>query len=285
VSVRGRWLIAVAAIVLVIAVYVVVQEHLRVRVTEESLQPQVVGSQDGGPLAFRVGVTWFDAGWCYGQFQVKATETATHVRVGPVISRTYSAGACAGLGTVNNIAWAPLALMSPIGTRVIVRDSDGAVLPVLPPGSAAASLACKDAIASKGEPAADLSVVSNQVALPTVNALQASVSGHANPSLRMYAKAALFVASGGSFTLIVPTEWIGRLTIGWGNPPGQTTFLFVAGCKATSTQKRWLVFAGGFWVGEPACVPLLIRTPGQEQTVMIGVGAACPGQAPPPPGA
>lgn len=283
-SARGCWLTAAAALVVLAAIFFGFRQHLQVHFTETSIQPEVVSPQENGtPRDFRVGFTWRESGWCVGEFRVKATETATQVRVGPVIDRVASSGGCGGVGTVDNMAWAPLTLTSPLGQRAVVRDSDGVVLPVVAPGMAA-SLACKDAIASTADPPADLPVVFNQVALPTVNALQASGSGESDPSARMFAKAGIFVASGASLALIVPAEWVGRLTIGWGNPGKRTTHLFVSGCKATGSQKRWLGFAGGFWVGEPACVPLVVRSGAQEQAVYVGVGAACPGQSAPAPG-
>jgi hypothetical protein len=45
----------------------------------------------------------------------------------------------------------------------------------------------------------------------------------------------------------------------------------------------WLVYPGGYSVSQAACVSLIVRTGQTEQTVQIGVGASCPGQAPPPP--
>lgn len=146
-----------------------------------------------------------------------------------------------------------------------------------------ASLACQNVIASEAEPPAYQSVVFNQVALP-LNALQVNSSGEPDSTARLFAKAGLDVASGASFELIVPAGWVGHLTIGWGSPAKRTNHLYVSGCEATGSQKPWLVFAGGFWVGEPACVPLLVRAGDREQLVQIGVGAACPGQAAPPPG-
>jgi hypothetical protein len=148
-----------------------------------------------------------------------------------------------------------------------------------------ASLACQDAIASQDSPDSYLSVVFNQVALPTSNALQANRSSEQDPSARLFAKIGLYIASGASFDLIVPAEWVGRLMIGWGNPGIRTTHLHVSGCVASATQKRWLVYAGGYWVGAAACVPLLVRAGGREQLVQIGIGTPCPGQSAPPPGA
>jgi hypothetical protein len=279
---RRRGFLGVALVVLVAALYFGDRLLTQPQFIETSIQPKAL--MPGGPgdtIDFSVLFAWTEGGYCVGQFRVTATETTTQVRVGPVISRRYLYGACAGLGTTENVASVELKLTSPVGKRAVVRNSDGVALPVY---ARWATLGCNEAIASRADPTADLSVVLNQVALPTFNALQANRSGESDPRARLFAKQGLFVASGTSFVLIVPAEWEGRLTIGWGSPPQRTTHLLVSGCKATGSQERWLVFAGGFWVAEPACVPLLVKSAGQEQTVLIGVGAACPGQAAPPPG-
>lgn len=282
---RRRWKIA-AAVALVgsgLAVYFGGEKLLQNHVTETSIQPESLSPQEGGsPLEFIVGFRWTEQGYCSGQFWVKATESPTEVRVGAVISRKYLTGACAGLGTDGKTATTPLSLGSPLGMRKVVRDSDGVALPV---HARSWSLPCSTAIASRASPPSDFTVVFNQVALPTSNALQASASGESDPTARIFAKAALFVgSSAGPVLLSVPDSWVGRLTIGWGSPAQRTTHLFVQGCKASGSQERWLVFAGGFWVTEPACVPIVVRSGSQEQTVQIGVGAACPGQTTPPPG-
>jgi len=280
---RRPWFIAGALVLLVAAIYFGGHQLTRPQFIDTSIPPDSLSPGGFGDTTdFRVFFTWTEDGYCVGQFHVKATETATQVRVGPVISRRYLyGGICAGVGTVENVASVELKLASALGKREVVRESDGAPLPVFVYRT---SLGCNDAIASKADPPADLPVVLNQVALPTVSALPANRSGEPDPNARLFAKQGLFVASGASFALLVPAEWVGRLTIGWGRPALRTTHLLVSGCKATGSQERWLVFAGGFWVGEPACVPLLVKSAGQEQTVLIGVGAACPGQAAPPPG-
>lgn len=282
---RRPWVIALAGLVVVAAVYFGGRQLTRPQFIETSIQPEIVSPlANGSPRDFNVGFTWRESGWCVGEFRVSATESATQVRVGPVIDRVASGGACAGVGTVGNMAWAPLTLGSPLGKRLVVRDSDGAPLPVFTRGE---SLDCRDAIASKASPPPDLPVVFNVVALPTVNALQANLSGESDPSARLFAKVGVFVSSGSSLALVVPPEWAGRLTIGWGNPGRRTTRQYVNGfvsCEASGSQARWFAYAGGFWVGEPACVPLLVQEGSREQTVWIGIGAACPGQAAPPPG-
>ncbi len=105
-------------------------------VTVTRLEPQSVRlpGEGGDPLVILIGVTWTKEGWCSGQFTVEATETPTEVRVGYVTSREHSKGWCAGLGTADSTAWADVQLVSPLGDRVVIRDSDGARLPMRPDG-------------------------------------------------------------------------------------------------------------------------------------------------------
>ena len=105
----------------------------RGRVTETYLQPQAIRllGEGGDPLVVMVGVLWAKDGYCSGQFTARATETATEIRVGTVKSREHSSGDCAGVGTWEDMAFAELRLASPVGDRVVVRDSDGASLPIL----------------------------------------------------------------------------------------------------------------------------------------------------------
>jgi hypothetical protein len=159
---------------------------------------------------------------------------------------------------------------------VSTRASDGVLL-----------LPCQD-IGAKLAPPSDFSVVFDRVALPTSRALQANRSGESDPARRWLAKTGLFVRGGASFDLVVPDEWRGRLTLGWGGKRG--THLRVPECRASATIDQpsdkvstlWLVYAGGYWVPEPACVSVVVRAGEAEQTVRIGIGASCPGQGPPP---
>jgi hypothetical protein len=101
-------------------------------VTVTELAPQRVRllGEGGDPLVIMIGVHWTKDGWCSGQFTVRATETATQVRVGNVISVEHSKGLCAGLGTSDQTAWADLTLAAPLGDREVVRASDGSLLPI-----------------------------------------------------------------------------------------------------------------------------------------------------------
>lgn len=102
------------------------------RVTVTELEPQQVRllGEGGDPLVIAIGVHWPKEGYCSGQFTVRASETATEVRVDNVISREHSKGLCDGLGTADQTAWADRTLAAPLGDREVVRASDGARLPI-----------------------------------------------------------------------------------------------------------------------------------------------------------
>lgn len=149
-------------------------------------------------------------------------------------------------------------------------------------------LPCEDAIGSNPKPLPGKSTVFDRVALPTQFALQAAPSLEADPAARLFAKDGLQIRRSMAFDLVVPDEWVGRLLIGWGSPAKRTTQLYVPGCQPKETVNPlrptddWIAYAGGYWVKDPACVGLTVKAGNAQQTVRIGVGAACPGQAPPP---
>lgn len=150
--------------------------------------------------------------------------------------------------------------------------------------SAAVPLPCKEALAEGSAqviPRLDsgYKVVLGKLALPTGSALQAGPSGESDPGARLFAKAGLVVKSGAEFELAVPRRWQGRLAIGWG-PMRRTVRLRVAGCN--SPGKSWLIFAGGYWVADPGCVSLVVKSAHRVAHVRIGVAIPCPGQRPVP---
>lgn len=280
-SIRGRVLLGAAIALAVAAVGSVL--YLRPgstnTVKEQSIPPLFVTpvGADGDLMNVEVGFPWQEQGFCVGQFRVKATESASQVRVGDVVSRIDTGGACAGIGTNGRWATAPLALRAPIGDRQVVRDKDGTPLPVF---ALTVRLRCGDAITSQAAPGPNDMPIFNEIALPK-NALQANESGEQDPSARWFAKSGLLVAPGANIMIAVPESLMGKASIGWGSPATHAMALFISGCPAGD---RWLVFAGGFWVSDPACIPILVHTVTLHQTVMIGAGKACPGQTEPSPG-
>ena len=283
---RGRALLGVGIAVVVVAAataaYFAHDRLIGSPVSVQSIQPEFITpiGSDGSLVDVEVGFPWTERGYCAGQYQVNASETPIEISVGAVTSRTYSQGNCAGIGSNGRWATAPLALKNPIDKRSVVRKSDGVALPVF---ALTVMLRCQDAIHSQPSPDEDQITLFNEVALPK-NALQANRSGEPDPSARLLAKNGLEIVSESSFMLSVPDDWIGRVSIGWGSPPIRTMHLYVPVCHEVISGNRWLVFAGGFWVAEPSCLPLSVNSESQQETVQIGVGTACPGQAQPPPG-
>jgi hypothetical protein len=164
-----------------------------------------------------------------------------------------------------------------------------AALPAAGGVTPTAVLPCADQINASSGPAPARTLVLGRVALSTRDALGAGLlRDEPDPEARYFAKDGLNIRAGASFELVVPPEWRGRLSLGWGNPAQRTTHLRVAACRwmtspsQSSPPGTWLGFAGGYWVPRPACVAVLVRAGHQQRRVRIGIGVACPGQAPPP---
>ena len=144
------------------------------------------------------------------------------------------------------------------------------------------TLNCNDQIGWPRNPTVGgFSVVLGNVSLPTQKAF-AAVKFKNEPTRRKYfAKQALIVKAKTSAEVIIPKAWAPRVTMEWGNPGTPTTHLLIPKCTAIKHGEKWLAFAGGFNVVEPSCVPLVVKVGKQKRTVHVGVGKACPGQAPP----
>lgn len=123
--------------------------------------------------------------------------------------------------------------------------------------------------------------------VPTSDSLDESLPSP-QPSEGFWVKSGLLVRAGASVQMLVPQQLRDRMWIHWGYAGGDWTWdVTVPGCEGERAEwvlrdgeTEWRVFAGGFWVKEPACVPLLVRSGTEEQQISIGVGAPCPGQDP-----
>jgi hypothetical protein len=130
-----------------------------------------------------------------------------------------------------------------------------------------------------------MEVVGDAIALVTSGssetALQASSSGSADPATRLFAKTGLLVRAGVQSELVVPPAWRGRVSIAWGNTAlaEPTDRLVIGPCAGSAT---WLAYPGGYYLPEPACVELVVRTSAGGRTVQVGIGTPCPGQQPAP---
>ncbi len=136
---------------------------------------------------------------------------------------------------------------------------------------------------SRSTPAEDLTIYFDSVALPTSDryptALQTGAQGDAvqDRAGRLFAKTGLYFKPGHAFELIVPDELRDRLSIGWDS----RSWRVVVG-ECVGVPAEWVVLPGGYWVADPLCADLIVRSAGSEQRVKIGLGTPCPGQAPPP---
>lgn len=146
------------------------------------------------------------------------------------------------------------------------------------PVVASTSLGCSG---DRVDPPENFTVLFDVVALPTSDryptALQTSAQGK-DPEGRLFAKTGLWFKLGRALELVVPEDLRERLSIGW---PQRSWSVVLPAC--TNVPSEWVVLAGGYWVADPLCADLIVRSGGQEQRVSIGVGVPCPGQAPPPP--
>lgn len=144
-----------------------------------------------------------------------------------------------------------------------------------------AALHCAEDIGGDAPPA-DFTVVQGAVALPTAPrhaALQAEPGG--GPP-KLFAKTGLVIRAGATAELTIPSSVGANVGIGWANgPAGPNRSFLVPGC-ADLRGTGWLAYPGGYWADEPLCLPVDVRVGDQVQRVQIGVGKACPGQAPPP---
>ena len=173
------------------------------------------------------------------------------------------------------------------GARGTATPGHSPAGPATPSASAAATAArpvldCGDSIGGNPPPAG-FQVVLGVVALPAsprYPALGTAPTGEGNGPLRLFAKSGLLVRPGAAFDLSVPEPFAGRLRIGWGSPGTPSRQLLVDRCA--NQGGGWLAFAGGYWIDRPACAALTVRVGDKQQQVRVGIGAACPGQGPPP---
>lgn len=143
-------------------------------------------------------------------------------------------------------------------------------------------LECAHAIGTVSTPPPDYETVLDVVALPTADSSPAALQTartRTNRESGLYAKAGLLVRARASSTLTVPEAPWGRMTIGWGSPPVFADEINVPACGDGET---WRAFAGGFQVSEVGCFPVEVASADRSEQVMIGIGAECPGQLPPP---
>lgn len=133
-----------------------------------------------------------------------------------------------------------------------------------------------------GSPPSDYLVVLDSVAVPACStypfALQTSRRDGVDGEPYYFAKTGLWWRGDGAFEIVVPDDFRDRLAISWRNGDRSPTFSVSADCDITG---EWAGAPGGFWVTEPMCADIIVRSGGVEQRETIGIGTPCPGQQPP----
>lgn len=144
----------------------------------------------------------------------------------------------------------------------------------------AETLPCDETIGTVPPPSY-MKVVLGVVALPAspkAPALQTERTGSTARPDRLFAKTGLVVRAGAHFQVIVPAKLSRRLALGWGNSAPSAHRVVVKGCKAKGNHKRWLDYAGGFFVQHPACVSVVVKAGKRERRIRVGLGTPCHGQ-------
>ena len=124
-----------------------------------------------------------------------------------------------------------------------------------------------------------LETVLDAVALPTSPghaALQTSRRTTSDGAVYYFAKTGLVWDGSSAFEIAVPESFRSRVAIAWG-----TQVLSHRVEAACGRAGDWLLLPGGYWIAEPLCAELIVRTDTTEATVSLGLGTPCPGQAPP----
>jgi hypothetical protein len=144
------------------------------------------------------------------------------------------------------------------------------------PLSLGAQLDCASTIDMLTELPIDYRELAAVVALPEIDSHQLGRSGpDGDPnSARKFAKMGLLIRRGTAFELHVGGRSQGNALIAWGNieNPGPVSSIAVDDCPG---RAEWLVYAGGVWVLEPACVALIVIAGDETVEMELPIGQTC----------
>ncbi len=98
-----------------------------------------------------------------------------------------------------------------------------------------------------------------------------------------FSKFGLVVRSGTQVVLEVEDADGAEFALAWGAgfPPDKAGSISVGPCQGSDSPQAddaaWVVFAGGIWLSEPACVTFSVSSDGLIETYDLEFDAACPG--------
>lgn len=174
-----------------------------------------------------------------------------------------------------------LMVVALLGTALVScsdADADGqaAGSRALPP--LGAPLNCDDPIDVVDSVPDEYSAFSDVVALPTgEDQLQRGRSGPDNDleSRRMFSKMGLLVRPGTTFQIHVGPASQGNALIHWGNAGTDDPVGSIAVETCAGDSDTWIVFPGGVWTLDPACVDLLVITDSDQEQLQLPIAADC----------
>ena len=149
-----------------------------------------------------------------------------------------------------------------------------------PRDMSSADLDCAALIDKIAAPPEGYQSVLGVIALPDPDTQHQLGRTDPNSGLR-FAKMGLLVRAGEEEALItVDPGQAAKIRIGWGtvaagDPPSPPPVeqLVVPRCQSDSV---WVVYAGGIWVGEPACVGLTVSTGDRSESISLPIATVCP---------
>ena len=138
-------------------------------------------------------------------------------------------------------------------------------------------VACNSVIAATAKPTPGRRIVLGRLVLPREGHVLQGRADQRNRPLPFFAKQGLEVlASRVRVDVIVPEEWRRRAAVSWGENggPGQVSHVRFLGC-APVAGRRWLSYPGGYFLREPACLPLVVRIGRSVARVRLSIGRRC----------
>ncbi|MEU8157711.1 hypothetical protein AB0B94_29005 [Micromonospora sp. NPDC048986] len=134
---------------------------------------------------------------------------------------------------------------------------------------------CTPSVDTLPAPPAGYRLVGEDVAVPDAPVMSAEDSGQTDPAARLFAKWGLIVRAGTVVDLRVAPGWQDRARLGWGGTGTPAAAVTVHACPPEGGQAQWMAFVGGTWVTQAACVPLIVTSNGQNDSVDLGIGVPC----------
>lgn len=181
-----------------------------------------------------------------------------------------------------------LACLALFLVAVAAACSSGDDDPSLP--ALGSSFSCGDPIGAFDDLPDDYRSVSEVVAFPTADLLQRGRIGPDNDpgSARAFSKFGLVVRAGAVFQIHVAGDSQANALVHWGNtgPDDPVSSISVGGCEGSCDSLvqpgcpagddwDWVVYPGGVWTLEPACVSLVVLTGSETAVVDLPVGERC----------